>query len=247
VTECERVCVCARAPACLSERVSVRVYRICMHLRLPLRRVHACASTCTCVCVCVCTCCTLISNIHATSYACRDASPTHTHTHSDTQIHQFAQAFKEASNENDRKREEEERIASRRAAFIKQVLTVCIRMSGNRRECVCRGCVERVCRESVVRECVESVSPSSSRCACTLLTNHGPLIPSSVQFLYIYIQTHTHTHTHTHTTRWRSGTRQWRRGRTNKSAKLPPARILLRPQSSLLVTPLHLSTPLPAP
>ena len=38
-----------------------------------------------------------------------------------TQIHQFATAFKEACNENERKREEEERIAARRAAFIKQM------------------------------------------------------------------------------------------------------------------------------
>jgi len=38
-----------------------------------------------------------------------------------TQIHQFAQAFKEAYNENVRKKEEEERIRSRREAFIKQM------------------------------------------------------------------------------------------------------------------------------
>ena len=37
-----------------------------------------------------------------------------------TQIHQFTQAFKEAHNENNRKREEEERVRTRREAFLAQ-------------------------------------------------------------------------------------------------------------------------------
>ena len=38
-----------------------------------------------------------------------------------TYIHQFAQSFKEAHNENIRKREEEERVKKRRDAFLKQM------------------------------------------------------------------------------------------------------------------------------
>ncbi len=37
-----------------------------------------------------------------------------------THIHQFTQAFKEAYNENNRKREEEERVKARREAFLAQ-------------------------------------------------------------------------------------------------------------------------------
>jgi hypothetical protein len=37
-----------------------------------------------------------------------------------THIHQFTQAFKEAYNENNRKREEEERVRARREAFLAQ-------------------------------------------------------------------------------------------------------------------------------
>ena len=38
-----------------------------------------------------------------------------------TYIHQFAQSFKEAHNENVRKKEEEERVRARREQFLKQM------------------------------------------------------------------------------------------------------------------------------
>ncbi len=70
---------------------------------------------------------------------------------------QFAQAFKEAHNENMRKKEEEERIRSRREAFIKQ-------MAERDRQVGRRGGAGLLCLAAWLSACV---------CVPTRVREHG--------------------------------------------------------------------------